>query len=184
MSPAAPLHDLAPEELATACRRAYLRAVVGAEAGWGKRELAQWLAGTYRSLVSRDSVPPPSSSGGGVSDERVAALLEVMHADVMLVLRELVTPEGLSAFTSLAVDTELVARAAGDGMPWVPRARARMTLADRVLSLVAVDVLTRPEDFEHSLFVCARCGQPRFDVAQRPVGVCRVHVSGVRAVDG
>ncbi len=47
-------------------------------------------------------------------------------------------------------------------------ARPRLTLVDRVLSLIAVDAITRPEDFEHSLFVCDRCHQPVFDVAARP----------------
>jgi len=190
MSPALPLSlsDLAPEEFATECRRAYLRVVVGAHVGWGKQELAQWLAGAYRRLAVRDgsSEPPPSigtgGDVGGVSDDRIAVILESMRTDVLVVLHELMTPEGITAFTSLALDTDLVARADGDGVtPSVlPRARPRMTLVDRVLSLVAVDVITRPEDFEHSLFVCERCDQPVFDVAQRPQGVCRIHVSGVR----
>ena len=35
-----------------------------------------------------------------------------------------------------------------------------MTLVDRVLSLVAVDALTRPFDFERAFFVCERCHLP------------------------
>jgi len=177
------LHEVGPEEFATECRRAYLRVVMGAQVGWGKHELAQWLAGTYRRLAVRDgsSEPPPSigTNGAveGVRDDRITALLDAMRADVLVVLRELTAPEGLSAFTKLAVDVDLVA-AADDGAV-LPRARPRMTLVDRVLSLVAVDAMTRPEDFEHSLFVCERCEQPVFDVARRPFAMCRVHVSGV-----
>jgi hypothetical protein len=93
------------------------------------------------------------------------------------------TPEGLGAFTKLAFDMALVVRTTDDASLVLPRARPRMTLVDRVLSLIAVDAFTRPEDFEHSLFVCDRCHQPVFDVAARPLGICRVHVSGVERHD-
>ena len=107
-------------------------------------------------------------------------VLEAMRTDVLLVLRELMADEGRAAFTSLAFDTDLVGRASDDdGYTVIPRDRARMSLVDRALSLVAVDVVTRPEDFEHSLFICKRCDQPVFDVAARERGVCHVHVSGV-----
>jgi hypothetical protein len=180
--------ELTSEELASACRRAYMCLVVGAHVGWGKVELARWLVGPYRRLTVRDDaassgpfiVPSVSvnSDASNIADDRVTKLLEDMRTDVLLVLRELMAPEGLSAFTTLTFDTGLVAREEGNV---VPHARARMSLVDRVLSLVAVDALTRPEDFEHSLFVCERCHQPVFDVASRPYGVCRVHVSGVDA---
>ncbi len=175
--------ELTPEELASACRRAYMHLVLGVDRGWGKPELARWLHGPYRRLTVRDE-DYASASGpvsirsdvAGIPDDRLVTLLENMHADVLLVMRELMTPVGLSAFTTLAFDTRLVTRDA-DGI--VPLARSRMTLVDRVLTLVAVDALTRPEDFEHSLLVCERCHQPVFDVASRPFGVCRIHVSGV-----
>jgi hypothetical protein len=186
--PAVELYDLAPEEFATACRRAYLRVVLGAHVGWGKPELAKWLAGTYHALAVHDgsSEPPPSMASGEAapSDDRIQTLLEAMRVDVLVVLRELMHLDGISAFTKLAFDADFVARTDGDGsFAVLPRARPRMTLVDRVLSLVAVDVITRPEDFEHSLFVCERCDQPVFDVARRPYGSCRVHVSGVQTTD-
>jgi hypothetical protein len=185
--------ELTSEELASACRRAYMHLVNGAYAGWGKVELARWLTGPYHRLTVRDdaatsgpfiaarfvsspSSPSVNSDASNVADDRVTKLLEDMRTDALLVLRELMAPEGLSAFTTLAFDTGLVTREAGIILP---HARARMGLVDRVLSLVAVDALTRPEDFEHSLFVCERCHRPVFDVASRPFSVCRVHVSGV-----
>src|SRR4029077_8300321 len=130
---------------------------------------------------------PPSlalandTSPASVLDNRVADVLETMRADVIVVMRELMAPEGVSAFTSLAFDTDLIARAREEdgGFAVLPRARPRMTLVDRVLSLVAVDAITRPEDFEHSLFICERCRQPVFDVASRERSVCRTHVSGI-----
>lgn len=180
--------ELTPEELASACRRAYLRLVVGAHVGWSKVELARWLTGPYRRLTVREAwdEPPPSlaiaNDVASALDDRIVTVLETMRADVLLVLRELMTAEGRSAFATLALDTSLVARTSEDGLVVLPCARPRMTLTDRVLSLVAVDAIMRPEDFEHSLFVCTRCDQPVFDVASRPRGICRTHVSGIDRV--
>lgn len=171
-------------ELANACRRAYLRLVTGTYVGWGKLELAEWLTGPYRELTVAEEwlEAPPSLAAGNdtapvsVLDGRVALVLETMRTDVMVVMNELMTPEGVSAFTKLALDMGLVTRG---GFSVLPRARPRMTLVDRALSLVAVDAITRPEDYEHSLFLCERCKQPVFDVASRERGVCRTHVSGI-----
>jgi hypothetical protein len=216
--------ELTSEELATACRRAYLRVIVGAHNGWGKVELARWLAGPYRRLTLHDwtateseaviglkssgapdsidlarrpplaertstNVARPSGfdltpippSGVSVSESRVGTLLTDMRTDVLLVLRELMTAPGRSAFTTLAMDIHLVTQTldASGASVIVPQARERMSLVDRVLSLVAVDAIRRSEDFEHSLFVCERCEQPVFDIHARPYGMCRIHVSGV-----
>ncbi len=190
--------ELTAEELPNACRRAYLRIIVGADRGWGKAELARWLAGPYRRLTifgeaagvprRRDSfsdlTPVPSSAG--VSELRVGKLLDGMRDDVLIVMRELMAAEGRAAFTTLATDIGLVALAQdprGTEIA-IPCVRERMSLVDRVLSLVAADALARSEDFEHSLFVCARCHQPVFDVHARANGICRVHVSGVGLTSG
>ncbi len=217
--------ELTTGELANACRRAYLRIIVGANAGWGKAELARWLAGPYRRLTSdgtgtgttadeaalglkdsgapnsfdlsrRMSVVVPHEGGGrdsladitpipssvSVSEMRVRKLLWDMREDVLIVMSELMTADGRSAFTTLAADIGLVTRAQDESGAdiAIPRVRERMSLVDRVLSLVAVDALTRSEDFEHSLFVCERCHQPVFDIHARSLGICRVHVSGVQ----
>jgi hypothetical protein len=158
--------------------------VTGAYVGWGKLELAEWLTGPYRELTIAEEwlEAPPSFAIGNdtapvsVLDTRVAHVLQAMRTDVMVVMNELMTPEGVSAFTKLALDMGLVAQG---GFSVLPRARPRMTLVDRALSLVAVDAITRPEDYEHSLFICQRCLQPVFDVAARERAVCRTHVSGI-----
>ncbi len=173
-------YEITREEIASAARRAYMRLVIGATEGWGKVELARWLVGPYRRLAVRDeraSDPPPST--GDPSGDRVAGILDRMRMDVMLVMHELMSAEGRSAFEMMAFDSELVSRTP-EGVT-VALTRPRMTLTDRVLSLVAIDLIERPEDFEHSLFVCDRCRQPVFDVAARPLSICRIHVSGVVA---
>jgi hypothetical protein len=178
--------ELPGEEMANLCRRAALRVVQGAARGWGKQELAKWLRESYAQLAVHDggSVPPPSSGGGAteaLAEGRVERMLETMRMDVLFVLRELMTPEGLEAFSEHVVEKELVLQshdAHGRDL-LLPRARHRMTLADRVISLLAVDALLRPQDYEHDLFICERCEAPVFDRDGRESGKCAVHRSGI-----
>jgi hypothetical protein len=85
------------------------------------------------------------------------------------------------AFADLAVTTRLVGRAedAEGAVAYVPRQRPRMSLVDRALSLLAVDVLTNPHDYDVALFQCTRCGVVQFDADAREAGMCRVHTSGI-----
>ncbi|HEX7601626.1 MAG TPA: hypothetical protein VF316_08480, partial [Polyangiaceae bacterium] len=99
----------------------------------------------------------------------------------LFVLRELMTHDGIKAFSEHVVEKELVLRshdAHGRDL-LLPRARHRMTLADRVISLFAVDALLRPQDYELRLFVCERCDAPVFDRDGRECGKCAVHRSGI-----
>jgi hypothetical protein len=66
---------------------------------------------------------------------------------------------------------------------WVPSSSARR-LADRVLSLFAADYLVRPQDYEHDLAVCRKCGIVEFDQVARGRGVCGRHGSGVYVPGG
>jgi hypothetical protein len=106
------------------------------------------------------------------------------HDEAIEVLRQLAEPEGGVSFAFGAVDS--LVEHTFDGSTeheasWVPLAPSRMRLADRLLSLLAVDYLTRPEDYESKLFICSRCTLVGFDAAARARGLCRVHaVSGIR----
>jgi hypothetical protein len=104
-----------------------------------------------------------------------------MRADLLVVLAELTTAEGIAAFTHLAVVTRLVGRAedVDGGIALVPQSRRRMSLVERVMSLVAVDALVHAHDYEQRLAVCSRCGAIAFDEFVRRTGSCRVHTSGV-----
>jgi hypothetical protein len=170
--------------MANRCRRAALRVVQGAARGWGKQELAKWLSETYAQLAVHEagSVPPPSSSGAeSLSEERVERMLETMRMDVLFVLRELMTADGIKAFSEHVVEKQLVLQshdAHGRDL-LLPRARHRMTLADRVISLLAVDAILRPRDYEHMFFICERCDAPVFDSEGRESGKCAVHRSGI-----
>jgi len=197
------LEEFDAETFALTCRRAAMQLVEGAQRGWGKRELAEWLAGPYERLAIPDesedpasvatiiasvgrspSIPDgdvPASASGPIAGDRIVRLLEEMRADLLVVLAELGTAEGIAAFTHLAVATRLVGRAedADGNLALVPLARRRMTLVERAMSLVAVDALVHPHDYEHRLTVCSRCGAITFDMQARRTGSCRVHTSGV-----
>ncbi len=156
----------------------------GAARGWTKAELAAWLEGPYERLAcpadtDRASWAPPSSSQ--VAPVRVTELLDAARADVLLVLRELTIADGLAAFASHAIDARLVARShdVDGGIAFVPRSRPRMSLVDRMLSLVAADALARPHHYAAQLFVCSRCDMPMFDRDARAFGSCAVHRSGM-----
>jgi hypothetical protein len=176
--------------VADACRRAALRIVQGATLGWGKEELARWLRETYAPLAVQDtdSIPPSSvtSQTRDLSEDRIERMLGAMRADVMLVLREMTTEDGVDAFLRHFVEERLLLRVEDlEGEPCVvPRARSRMLLVDRVLSLLAVDAMLRPRDWIESLFVCQRCDAPVFDRDGREIGKCMLHRSGVIGDDG
>lgn len=180
------LDEYDAETFALACRRAALQLVEGARLGWGKRELAEWLTGPYERLAVPDEEDVPASvatmMGGEIHLDRIGRLLEEMRADLLVVLSELTTEEGISAFTHLALATRLVGRAeCTDGADaLVPRSRRRMSLVERAMSLIAVDALVHPHDYEHRLAVCTRCGGITFDMEARRTGSCRVHTSGVQ----
>lgn len=201
--------EFTPESFALACRRAALQLIDAPRRGWGKLELAEWLTGPYQRLsvidldpeellqdeldeprgsvpdlsaLTRGSEPPPSSRlVGNLGVDRVTRLLEATRADVLLVLDELRTAEGVRAFADLAVSTRLVGRAEDleGARAFVPRARPRMSLVDRALSLIAVDVLTNPHDYAVAMFQCERCGVVQFDADARETGMCRMHASGI-----
>ena len=182
-------------QLADSCRYAALAFLNGTLGGWGKQELGAWLAGPYADVTQRArvsdfppaSVAPPSSmrsSGRELPPYAVSRVMREAHDEAIEVLRELAVPEGGVSFAFGAVDTLVEHTFDGsteNEASWVPRAPSRMRLADRLLSLLAVDYLSRPEDYEAKLFICSRCTLVGFDAAARARGLCRVHsVSGVR----
>ena len=172
-------------QVADACRYGALAYLNGVLAEWGKRELGAWLCGTYAGLT-RHSIAwpaPPEVTGLArvLPTYAVNRVMREAHDEVLDRLRTLRNPEGAAMFVfdSLGGLVERCEDAHGDA-GWLPIASARMRLADRVLSLVAADHLTRPEDYETGLSVCATCRVVSFDAAARARGLCRVHsASGI-----
>jgi hypothetical protein len=141
-------------DLAEAARETAFEFVTNAQR-WGSAELAMWLMGPYASLTRYSThegrsgrSTRPMSLLGGLDVERVERVIKRAHAEVVETLERMKTAEGAARFTltmfsrGFVVPFEDRNRTVG----WLPTDVARR-LSDRVLSLVAADYLTRPEDY-------------------------------------
>lgn len=181
------------DSVANAARIAGLAFVNGSR--WRKRELAGWLTGAYGRATSfaparsgrpmRAAESAPMRSGEHrktiarrddepISHEKIAALLGSTRWRVLSALENAALPRG----TFPAVDRAIVLRHvepaidANGNLGWIPVDGARMTLADRVLSLFAVDYLLRQPDYANGLSVCHYCETVSFDPHVRDRGGC------------
>jgi hypothetical protein len=175
--------------VADACRNATLQFLRGVDAGWGKRELARWLLGPYHQLSAlRLSGSPPARTSSGVFP-RAKASRAVSESEAQRVMRE--AQEGalgiISRFENRdpRVDTfiwrlqsrgifERVADATG-ARGLVPNEIVPQHLSERVLSLIAVDYVARPFDYEDRVAICRRCGDVSFGEQARNDGDCGAH---------
>jgi hypothetical protein len=153
---------------------------------WGKAELAMWLMGPYAQLTQY--VAPYAQRRSGEYVQRPVPLLREIdvrmvervirsaHEEVSATLRRVSDAEAGASFAFTMLSAGFVARCEDRGRVagWVPTSDARR-LADRVLSLLAVDYLTRPDDYETDLAVCTQCKTVEFDVTARMRGICARH---------
>ena len=185
-------------DVAESCRYGALAFLNGVLAAWGKPELAAWLGGPYRNVtrfarealdvestgkVSLPGLPGASPCARKLAPYAIERVMRESHAEVTSTLRTLAEPDGGVSFAFHALGGVLVSRCkdeCGD-FGWIPVAPTRMRLADRVLSLLAVDYLARPESYEEALAICSTCRVIAFDGAARARSLCRVHAgSGIR----
>jgi hypothetical protein len=171
-------------QVAERCRSTFLSFLNGVWLeGWAKEELAAWLCGPYDAVTRLaaellDSRGAVDGSGPPSQDLREQAVEKVMaqtHRECVNVLRAMADPDQGTSLVFRAVRSGLVMRcedSAGGG-GWVPTATPRMRLGERLQSLIAVDFLTRPEDYESLLSLCGRCGAVEFDAMSRARGLCR-----------
>ena len=161
-------------------RSALLEFFAGAAGDWGKRELAEWLAGSYARAVMvapRSDVAAPSS----LSRVATSRVEELVNATRETLVAKIPWAGPRASLIGSAVDARLVVACVDvDGARgWVAVAR-RAPLLARVEALVAVDALARPLDYRDRLVVCKRCGGLSFDAEARAKGECRTHVdSGI-----
>ncbi len=183
-------------DVADSCRYGAISFLNGVLAAWGKPELGAWLAGPYRDVTRharealdlaarRDAIMARRSAVARrtIAPYAIERVMREAHDEVLITLRTLVQPDGGVGFAFSALGGALVSRCRDDqGEPgWIPVSPTRMRLAERVLSLIAVDYLTRPDDYESSLAVCSTCRVVAFDATARARGLCRVHAgSGIR----
>ncbi len=156
--------------LAAACRDAW-RTFVEQSAHWGKAELIMWSLGPYARITRY----APTHASDGVTqfddfrtiDARfVDRLLRNARAKTLDVLRSFASGAARREFALGVPSTGLVIRCEDtSGIPGYIPLPVRERLADRVLSLVAADMLTRPADFSRQV-LCADCGA--IDLDTRP----------------
>jgi hypothetical protein len=172
--------------LAEACRSAALMFLNEAP-HWGKAELAMWLMGPYTQLTRY--VPAESRAKSGEFTRPVPLLRDIdvrmveriisgARQEVLATLARISDMEGGASFSFSMISGGFVARCEDrrQFMGWVPTTTASR-LADRVLSLIAADYLTRPEDYELELSVCSHCGTVDIDASARARGICNRHRS-------
>lgn len=186
--------------IASACRAVGSLFLVGAMSGWHEAEVAGWLRGPYADLAAlarRDRALLERDTPRAWSEVDDATLVDaspfehamVTRQKVVTMLRELASGRGDPLLLSLARSGLLVRRVPfGMSTYWSPSAPVRADVADRVLSLFAVDYLRRPNDYAAPLPLCTTCRAPVLDDdhALRCASLVRVTempTSGVRESD-
>jgi hypothetical protein len=169
--------------VADGARDAMLAILRGIDAGWGKKDLAQWLSGPYRTVTSyaAHDVPEDSSTfrrpPRTLVHARLDAVLKAAKEEVLATLIMAAPPDSDVAFSHRAVGAGYVIRTrdAQGRAGWAPVDAPRMLLPDRILSLVSVDYLMRPADYLALLSVCGICQAVSFDAQVRVSGHCPQH---------
>ena len=167
------VHDVADE-----ARRAALGFLHGTASGWGRKELALWLATSYGKAVAGS----PNGAGrqrktllsaDGQEDIAVERTLLRAREELVELLTSFGTSEGSAAFAHDLIETGFVVRVfdTSGSFGYVPLDAPEMRLIDRVASLFAADYLTRPSDYR-ALTICEDCGQCSFDWAPTHEAVC------------
>lgn len=145
--------DASSLAMAAVCRETLL-VFLNESPHWGKAELAMWLMGPY-AQIARYAGP----TGRTQSGERAVPLLREIDArmvervirtareEVLRTLERLAEPEAAARFAAHMIRSGFVVRCedAESATGWLPTTSARR-LADRLLSLLAADTLTRPHE--------------------------------------
>lgn len=171
---------LSGADMARTCRETAVQFMNEAPS-WGKAELAMWLQGPY-ALATRFARKESEPTLAG--DAPLIKQIDVRLVDRIIRLARTEVLENLaqvcdgqsSSFVLRALIAGSVARVE-DGYrepTWAPAA-GTTRLADRVLSLFAVDYLARPGDYESELSICRTCSYVSFDPITKRRGYCPVH---------
>ena len=169
------------DTVSAACRHAGLAFTEGVAAGWGKRDLAGWLAGPYAAAVRHATAPfrPRFVGPRDLREERISLVMEAARFRTLAMLEALALPSADSPFIQESVKRGLVTVAEDElgTSVWVPVDVAGLRLHDRVRALFAADYLLNPTDYQESFFVCHRCERVLFDAETKWLGFCRMHLT-------
>jgi hypothetical protein len=164
--------------VAAACRYAGTEFLRGVRAGWDARDLAAWLTGPYAD-ATRHAPRGEHAARTDAAEPETARLRDVLgHArsSALAALEEACSSAGGLTFVREAIRAGAVvpARVEG-GSCWIPVDLRGMHLAERVLSLFAVDLLLYPEDYSGALVICPLCEAVVYDPEARALGQCGAH---------
>lgn len=133
------------------------------------RELGAWLVGPYRAAAPRhDEWPPESASTTRrriVRDDEIASVLDGARKEVCIMVGMLLA--GDDEFIDVLMAAGAIERVDGE---FVARDVPSLRLAERVLSLVAVDYLSSPESFR----ACWAGAKPKTDPPEAPMELARL----------
>ena len=167
--------------IAQECRDAAM-AFVTESKFWSKAELGMWLTSTYANVTrhaSRTEDAPvwPVPLLRDIDARLIDRIMQSARTEVIETLAQ-VEKDDSATFVLRALIAGTVVRCEDSQSEptWAPTGEAAR-LADRVLSLFAVDYLVRPGDYESELSVCRVCGTVTFDEAARARGGCNHGVS-------
>ncbi|MBX3209191.1 MAG: hypothetical protein KF764_29425 [Labilithrix sp.] len=154
-------------EIAGACREAALTFINESKA-WGKAELGMWLTGTYAALTQHASKESPGQVWPvpllrDIDARLIERIMESARTEIFETLAAIAKDNSASFVLRALIAGTVIRCQDGQGEPaWAPTGEAPR-LADRVLSLFAVDYLARPGDYETELSVCRQCETVAFD---------------------
>lgn len=157
--------------IADRSRTAYLALMKSAVTPFKNADLAEWFKGPYR----RATMPAGALFGRTPTQFAVARGSIDVHVDVLTLQAREESLEALrhlrnvkdqdTSFTFQALQRGFIreCRDADGTRGLVPVDLPQMKLYERALSLIAVDYVANPQDFEERLALCRRCEMPFFD---------------------
>jgi hypothetical protein len=158
-------------DIAAQCRDAAM-VFINESKAWSKAELSMWLTGSYASITrhavkqEEEGTVWPVPLLRDIDVRLIDRIMGSARTEILTTLAN-IAKDGSASFVLRALIAGTVVRCEdGTGEPaWAPTTAATR-LADRVLSLFAVDYLARPIDYETSLFVCTKCESVSFKASQ------------------
>jgi hypothetical protein len=151
------------ESLAGACRDAW-RVFVEQSEGWGKAELVLWSTGLYAPIARYTSLQVEHRGAEANDDYRfvdarfVERMIATARARAIEVLSSFILPRERLAFCAMIREERAVLRCEDNsGQVGFAPTPATDALVDRILSLIAADLMTCPRDFEGET-LCSACG--------------------------
>ena len=158
-------------DVAERSRAAYLAVMKSALSPFRNADLAEWLKGPYRlattpagAMLGRS--PTPFAEARGSVDIHVDVLTLQAREEALEVLRRIKShKERDTSFTFEALNRGFIVpcRDGAGTRGHVPVDAPDMKLYERVLSLIAVDYIARPNELEDRMSLCPMCEVPFFD---------------------